>query len=111
MDFNEIIKLVYWNKLVMSHLPELIMVLTAGVVALADRHVRKMVSRWTSSMGVLSRFFVFLLIVSVGYTVLTLGVAWSLREGVTFSGGAYAAPAVLAVLVIAAIEAQRQRQF
>ena len=84
--------------------------LTAGMVALSDKYVRKFVSKQTGSMNKVARFFVFLLTCSVGYAGLALGVAWALRKGLTLEGGAYMAPAVLGILLIVAIEAQRQHQ-
>jgi len=85
--------------------------MTATVVVVLDRYVRKLVFSYTSSFNKVARFFVFLAVCSVGYTCIALGVAWGLREGITFNGGVYAAPAVFGVLVLVAIEAQRQKQF
>lgn len=110
MDFSEFLTLNYWNALAQSHLPELVMILTATIVVVLDRYVRRMVGRATSSFNVVSRFLVFLLLCSVGYAALALGVAWALRAGITINGGLYAAPAVLAVVMLVAIEAQRQKQ-
>lgn len=110
MTISQLITLEYWNGLVTSHLPELIMVLTAAVVVVLDRYIRRIVTKMTNSFHVVSRFLVFLLVCSIGYAVLALGVAWALRTGFTVSGGLYAAPAVLLVLIVVAVEAQRQRQ-
>lgn len=109
MPFSEAITLEFWNGLAHSHMPELIMVLTAGIVVVLDRYVRRTISKMTSSLHTVSRFFVFLLVCSIGYAMLALGVAWALRNGFTLAGGLYVAPAVLAVLVLIAIEAQRQK--
>ena len=110
MDFSDIVALSYWNGLAKSHLPELIMVLTAAVIVVLDRYVRRVVSRATSSFNVVARFLVFLLVCSIGYAALALAVAWALRAGITLKGGMYAAPAVAVVLLVVAIEAQRQKQ-
>lgn len=110
MDFSQAITIVYWNGLAKAHLPEIIMILTAGVVALTDRYVRKLLSRATNSMNRVLRFMVFLLACSVGYAVLALGIAWGLRSGLMISGGAYMAPVIFGILILVAIEAQRQRQ-
>ncbi len=110
MELPEMATLLYWNSLAKAHLPELVMILTAGVVALADRYVRKVLGRATSSVNRVVRFLVFLLACSVGYAALALGIAWGLRRGLTLGGGAYMAPVVLGILVLVAIEAQRQRQ-
>ena len=110
MNLEDLITLGFWNGLAKSHMPELVMILTAGVVTLADRYVRKLLARFTSSMNRVARFFVFLLTCSIGYAALALGVAWGLRTGLTVAHGAYMAPAVLALLLLVAFEAQRQRQ-
>ncbi len=109
MDLNTMITLPYWNELAGKHLPEIVMILTAGVVALADRYIRKVVGRATSSTNRVLRFLVFLLTCSVGYAALALSVAWALRAGLNYSGGIYMAPVVLGIVLIVAIEAQRQK--
>ena len=110
MTMSELVTLPFWNQLARSHLPELVMVLTAAVVVLADRYLRQLVLKFTSSHGRVFKFFVFLLTCSVGYAALVLGTAWILRSGLLFKGGIYMAPAALGILVIVAIEAQRQKQ-
>jgi len=110
MDFSEMITLAYWNGLAKAHLPEIVMILTAGMVALTDRYVRRLLAKATSSMNRALRFLVFLLVCSIGYAVLALGIAWGLRSGLTISGGAYIAPVILGILILVAIEAQRQKQ-
>jgi hypothetical protein len=110
MTMPEFLTLPFWNQLAGSHLPELVMVLTAAIVVLADRYLRRLVHKFTSSHGRVFRFFVFLITCSVGYTALVLGAAWILRGGLMLKGGTYMAPAALGVLLIVAIEAQRQRQ-
>jgi hypothetical protein len=86
------------------------MVLTAAVVTLLDRYVRKHLSKLTSSKGVISRFLIFLLVCSVGYACLTLGTAWLLRSGLTMYGGAYMSLVAAGTLVVVSVEALRQRQ-
>ena len=110
MTMPEFLTLEFWNQLARSHLPELVMVLTAAVVVLADRYLRQLVFKFTSSHGRVFKFFVFLLTCSVGYAALVLGVAWILRSGLMFNGGTYMAPVALGILLIVAVEAQRQRQ-
>ena len=110
MELSSLITLNYWNGLAQAHLPELVIILTATVVVVLDRYIRRLVSRATASFNVVTRFLVFLLVCSVGYAAMALLVAWALRAGITIHGGLYAAPAVAAVLVIVAIEAQRQKQ-
>ena len=110
MNLNELVTLTYWNGLARSYLAELIMVLTAALIALTDRYVRRMLAKATASLNPVSRFLVFLLACSVGYGLLALGLARVLRHGLTAAEGAYMAPAVLGLLLITAIEAQRQRQ-
>ncbi|MBN2716826.1 MAG: DUF3392 family protein [Deltaproteobacteria bacterium] len=110
MDFTELLTMSYWNQLAQNHLPELVMVLTATVVVVLDRYIRKVISKATASFNVVARFMVFLLVCSVGYAVMALAVAWALRAGITVHGGVYAAPAVAAILLVVAIEAQRQKQ-
>ena len=109
MTFSEFITLGYWNALAKSVLPELIMVLTAGILVVLDRYVRRTVTKMTGTLHVVSKFLVFLLVCSVGYAALALGVAWALRTGFTVAGGLYIAPAVLCVLLLIAVEAQRQK--
>ena len=110
MNFSHMLTLDYWNHLAQAHLPELVMVLTAIVVVVLDRYIRKAISKATASFNVVARFLVFLLVCSVGYAAMALAVAWALRAGITINGGVYAAPAVIAILLIVAIEAQRQKQ-
>ncbi len=110
MNLPDFISLPFWNHLARANLPELVMVLTAAVVVLLDRYVRKLVHKFTASHGVVFRFFVFLLVCSVGYTILALGTAWLLRTGLTVERGVYMAPVAFGILLIVAIEAQRQRQ-
>ncbi|MCP4679197.1 MAG: DUF3392 family protein [Deltaproteobacteria bacterium] len=110
MTVPEFWTLPFWNHLARAHLSELVMVLTAAVVVLTDRYVRQLVNKFTSSHGAVFRFFVFLLVCSAGYTCMALGASWLLRSGLTWKGGMYMAPIALGVLLIVAIEAQRQRQ-
>ena len=100
----------YWNQIARSHLPELIMVLTVVVVTLMDRYVRNMVNKFASSHGRLVRFFAFVLVCSFGYAFLTLGTAWLLQKGLAVHGGAYMALAAAGIVLVAAVDAQRQRQ-
>lgn len=110
MDISRFLTLPFWNHLAKAHLSELVMVLTAAVVVLLDRQIRKLVNRFTRGHGRIFRFVVFLLVCSVGYAALSLGTAWALREGLTFQKGAYMAPIALGILVLVAIEAERQKQ-
>jgi hypothetical protein len=110
MDFSEMATLAYWNGMARAHLPELVMILTAALVALTDRYVRRLLGKATSSTNRVVRFLVFLLACSVGYAVLALGLAWGLRTGLTAWNGAYMAPVALGLVIAIAIEAQRQRQ-
>jgi len=109
MDFSQMTTLEFWNGLVRSHTTELILILTTAVVVVLDRYLRRAVAKVTSSFNVVSRFAVFLLMCAVGYTALALGVSFALKAGIALKGGLYAAPAVLAILIIVAIEAQRQK--
>jgi hypothetical protein len=110
MNLPNFLTLPFWNRLAEAHLTELILVLTAAIVVLLDRQVRKLVNRFTQSHGRLFRMGVFLLVCSVGYTTLSLGTAWALREGLGFRQGAYMAPIAFGILVIVAVSAERQRQ-
>ena len=110
MDLPQFLTLPYWNQLAKLHLTELVMVLTAAVVVLLDRQIRRLVNRFTRSHGRVFRLAVFLLVCSVGYTALSLGTAWALKEGLTFRKGAYMAPIATGILLIVAIEAERQKQ-
>ena len=110
MTLPEFLTLPFWNQLARSHLPELVMVLTAAVVVLADRYLRQLINKFTSSHGRVFKFLVFLLTCSVGYAALVLGTAWILRSGLMFKGGMYMAPVAFGILIIVAIEAQRQKQ-
>ena len=110
MDISDLATLGYWNSLAGTHLPEVVMVLTAAVVTLADRYVRRLVNRLTSSWHKILRFGAFLVVCSAGYAGLALGVAWALRSGLTLEGGVYMAPAAAGLVVLVALEAQRQRQ-
>lgn len=111
MNLSHFFTLPFWNGLAKGHLPELIMVLTAAVVVIADRYVRKTVHKMTSSYGSFLRFLVFLFVCSVGYAGLALGAAWLVRIGLLYKGGMYMAPIALGVLIVVAFEAGRQRQF
>jgi hypothetical protein len=110
MTIEQLGTLAFWNGLVRPHSAELVLILTAGVVALASRYVWRIVTSWTSSFNRVTRFLTFLAACAVGYGALALGVSFALREGLAFHGGQYAAPAVLGLLVLMAIEAQRQKQ-
>ncbi len=110
MNLAELSTLGYWNGLARAHLTEIVIVLTAATVALTDRYLRRLVNRWTSSWNGALRFLVFLGVCSVGYAALALGLAWGLRTGLAWHQGAYMAPAVAAIVLLVAIEAQRQRQ-
>jgi hypothetical protein len=109
-NLPEFLTLPFWNHLAKGNLPELVMVLTAAVVVLLDRHVRRLVHKFTTSHGPVFKFFTFLAVCSVGYASLALGAAWLLRSGLTLSRGSYMAPIAFAILLIVAIEAQRQKQ-
>ena len=106
----EFLTLPFWNQLAGAHMAELVMILTAAVVVLADRHIRQMIHKVTSSHGPVFRFFIFLIVCSVGYSALALGTAWALRSGLTLSKGVYMAPVAFGILLVVAIEAQRQKQ-
>lgn len=110
MTIAELWTLAFWNHLARSHLPELVMVLTAAVVVLFDRYLRGMVRRTMSSHHVIVRFLAFLFLCTVGYAVLALGVAWTLRTGLLVHKGQYMAPIAASVLLLVAVEATRQKQ-
>ena len=110
MTVEQLGTLSFWNGLVRPHDTEIVLILTAGIVALANRYVIKLVTGWTSSFNKVTRFLTFLLACAVGYTALALGVSFALKKGLAIEGGTYMAPAVLVLLVLLAIEAQRQRQ-
>ena len=110
MNLPSFLTLPFWNQLASDHLTQLVMVLTAAIVVLLDRQVRRLVNQYTKSHGRLFRFLTFLLVCSVGYSALALGTAWALKEGLTFNNGAYMAPIALAILVVVAFGAERQRQ-
>jgi hypothetical protein len=110
MDLNQYATLGFWNDLVQDHLTELTLILTAALVALADRYARRVISKATQSLNAVARFAIFLALCSVGYAGMALGLAWLLERGLNLFGGAYMAPMVLGVVLLMAIEAQRQRQ-
>ena len=110
MNLPHFFTLPFWNQLAQAHKTELIMVLTAAIVVLLDRQAKRMINRFTKSHGRFFRFGIFLLVCSVGYTALSLGTAWALKEGLDFQKGAYTAPITLCILIIVAISAERQRQ-
>jgi hypothetical protein len=110
MTLAELSTLAFWNQLARSHLPELVMVLTAAVVVLLDRYLRPMVHKSLSAHHFIFRFLAFLVLCSVGYGVLALGVAWSVRTGLLLHKGQYMAPIAAGILLIVAIEANRQKQ-
>ena len=109
-NLPEFLTVVFWNQLGRANLPELVMVLTAAVVVLLDRYVRQLVHKFTSSHGAVFRFITFLLVCSIGYASISLGTAWLLRSGLMIDRGIYLAPISFGILLIVAIEAQRQRQ-
>jgi hypothetical protein len=100
----------FWNSLAKTHLSEIIVVLTAAVVVLLDQRVKKLVNGFTQSHGRVFRFAVFMIVCSVGYAALALGTAWALREGLTLAKGAYMAPSIIAILIIVALSAERQKE-
>ena len=110
MNLPNFLTLPFWNHLARSHMSELVLVLTAAIVVLLDRQVRRLVNQFTRNHGRVFRFAVFLLVCSAGYAALTLGTAWALKEGFSFNQGAYMAPIALGVILIVAIGAERQRQ-
>lgn len=110
MSFTQFLSLPYWNNLARGHQSELILILTAAIVVLLDRHVRKLVNQFTKSHGRLVRFMAFLAVCTVGYAILALGTAWALKEGLAIHKGAYMAPIAFGILVIVAVGAERQKQ-
>jgi len=110
MTIEQLGTLEFWNGLVQPHKAEIVLILTAGIVAVANRYVLRLVNGWTSSLNKVLRFLAFVLTCAVGYTALALGTSFLLKEGLALKGGLYMAPAVLVLLVLLAIEAQRQRQ-
>lgn len=110
MNLPQFLTLPFWNTLAESHLSELIMVLTAAIIVLLDRHIRKLVNQFTKSHGRIVRFLAFLAVCSAGYAALAIGTSWALREGLTMSRGAYMAPIALGILVVVALGAERQKQ-
>ncbi len=110
MNLPVFLTLPFWNQLARTHFSEIIVVLTAAVVVILERHFRKIINNFTKSYGRIIRFIIFLVVCSVGYSALALGVAWALREGLTLAKGVYMAPTVLGILIIVAISAERQKQ-
>ena len=110
MSLPEFLTLPFWNNLARGHQTELIMVLTATIIVLLDRHIRTLVNQFTKSHGRVIRFLVFLTVCSAGYAALALGTAWALKVGLTFHKGAYMAPIAFGILVIVALSAERQKQ-
>ena len=110
MNLAQILSLPYWNQAARAHLSEIIVVLTAAILVLLDRQVRRLVNSFTKAHGRVFRFAVFLAVCSAGYAALALGTAWALREGLSVAKGAYTAPMVLGILVLVAISAERQKQ-
>lgn len=110
MQLSQLLSLPYWNRLAASHMSEIIFILTAAIMVLLDRHVRRLVNSFTQSHGRIFRFVVFLAVCSGGYAALTLGTAWALREGLALAKGAYTAPMILGIFIIVAVVAERQKQ-
>ena len=110
MNLTQFLSLPFWNQAARTHLSEIIVVLTAAILVLLDRQIRRIVNSFTKSHGRVFRFAVFLAVCSAGYAALALGTAWALREGLTFAKGAYMAPMVLGILLIVAVSAERQKQ-
>jgi hypothetical protein len=100
----------YWNELARAHLSEVVMILTATVLVLMDRPVRRLVRRFLRPKSRVLRFLVFVAVCSFGYAGLALAIAWLLRRAVTLSNGAFLAPTALALLLIVGIIAERQKQ-
>ena len=110
MTIEQLGTLAFWNGLVEPHATEIVLILTAGIVAVANKYVLRIVNGWTSSFNKVMRFLAFLLTCALGYTALALGTAFLLREGLALKGGLYMAPAVLVLLILLTVEALRQRQ-
>jgi len=48
MTVEQLGTLSFWNGLVRPHDTEIVLILTAGIVALANKYVLKLVTGWTS---------------------------------------------------------------
>ncbi len=110
MTLKALLTLTFWNGLARAHLSELVLVLSAAIVVLLDRPVRRLVHRATRRYHRVLRFLVFLVVCSFGYAALTLACAWLLRVALTLNRGQLMAPLTLAIFLVVGIVAERQKQ-
>jgi len=110
MTIPDFTTMAFWNGLCREHQTEIVMVLTAALVTLVDRYLRKALAKVTASYHVILRFLIFLVACSIGYAALTMGLNLALRHGFATAPAAWLVPAIGGLLVIIAVEAQRQKQ-
>jgi hypothetical protein len=100
----------FYNRLALQHLGDVVMVLTAAIVTLADRHLYPRIARRIRRFHAMLRFLGFLLVVGIGYGILTIFTARILRHGLSWQNGRYVVLIALGVCALLAWEAQRQRR-
>lgn len=110
MDIPALFTTTFWNGLARSYLPELVTILTATIVVLLDRPVRRQVHRLTKSYNRVLRFLIFAAVCSFGYAALSVGCAFLVRFTLTVQKGQYMAPIAFAILIVVGIVAERQKQ-
>jgi hypothetical protein len=108
---SKLLSLAYWNGLTREHLSDVVMVLTATILALIDIPLRRIVKRLFRNSGPVFRFAVFVTLCSFGFAAIAMLVSWGLKWTLTFQKGHYMAPLAFGILIAVGFIAARQKEF
>ncbi len=108
---SQLLTLSYWNSLTRQHLSDVVMVLTATVLALIDIPLREIVKKTFKRKSPVVRFAAFVALCSVGFAAIAMVTSWVLKWALLFHRGAYMAPLALGTLITVGFIAARQKEF
>ena len=109
MYLSNIFSLGWWNRLTISHMSDVIMVLTAVILVLADLPVRRTVNRIYKPKSAVLRFAVLVAVCSFGFAALAVVTAKILRVVILLNGGHFAALIAIGILIVTGIGAAGQK--
>ena len=101
----------FWNGLTREHLSDVVMVLTATILALIDIPLREVVKKTFKRKSPVFRFVAFVALCSVGFATIAMAMSWALKWVLWFHKGAYMAPLAVGILITVGFIGARQKEF
>ena len=108
---HQLLTLGFWNGLTRGHLSDVVMVLTATILALIDVPLREAVKRIFKKKSRVFRFVVFVALCSFGFAAIAVAMSWAIKWVLLFHKGAYIAPLAVGILVTVGFIGARQKEF